>query len=313
MGGNYALTAAGVTAGRGTVAALFVAMRPYQWPKNLIVFAALAFSVGDIWTVAEPSSWWSLLWRSTVLGALWCLASSAVYLVNDIKDRVADSVHPRKRARPIAAGELSVGTARAAAVLLLAVALPPCFALSILSGAILAGYVAVMMFYSFGLKSVAILDVLIICGGVVARAVSGATAIDVEISPWLYVCTSFGAFFLGSSKRWAEYRQLGADAVAHRRSLAQYNEAILGQLTVISAATALLSYALYTIESEHVPRNGAMAATIPFVAFAMFRFLLLLGGARRADAPDRILFTDGQILVAVAGFAVTAIAVLSLS
>jgi 4-hydroxybenzoate polyprenyltransferase len=286
-------------------------MRPYQWPKNVIVFAALAFSAGNAWSAGDAAEWWPLLWRSAVLAALWCLASSAVYLVNDIRDREADSVHPRKRTRPIAAGELKPGTAGAVAVGLLVIALPPAFMLSTVSGAVLTGYAAVMMLYSFGLKRIAILDVLILCVGVVARAVSGATAIDVDISPWLYVCSSFAAFFLGSSKRWAEYRQLGADAVAHRPALAQYNETILAQLTVISAATALLSYALYTIESENVPRNGAMAITIPFVAFAMFRFLLLLGGPRRADAPDRILFTDGQILVAVTGFTVAAISVLS--
>ncbi|MFN0148139.1 MAG: UbiA prenyltransferase family protein [Dehalococcoidia bacterium] len=311
MGSDYALTPGAVPRERGAVAAVIVAMRPDQWPKNLIVLAALAFSAGDAWSVGHPDQWWPLVWRSAALAALWCLTSSAVYLVNDIKDRAADSVHPRKRTRPIAAGELSPGLAGAVAAGLLVIALPPAFALSLASGAVLAGYAAVMMLYSFGLKTIAILDVLILCGGVVARAVSGATAIDVAISPWLYVCTSFAAFFLGSSKRWAEFRQLGADAVAHRPSLAQYNEVILGQLTAISAATALLSYALYTIESENVPRNGAMAVTIPFAAFAMFRFLLLLGGSRRADAPDRILFTDGQILLAMAGFAVAAITVLS--
>jgi 4-hydroxybenzoate polyprenyltransferase len=287
-------------------------MRPYQWPKNGIVFAALAFSAGEAWTLNRPEDWWPLLWRTVLLAALWCMASSAVYLINDIRDRDADSLHPRKRSRPVAAGTLSARRALIAAALLLVIALPPAYAFSITSGAILTGYAAVMILYSHGLKRVAILDVLILSGGVVARAVSGATAIDVAISPWLYVCSSFGAFFLGSSKRWAEYRQLGVDAVMHRPSLAQYNEAILSQLTVISAATALLSYALYTILSDRVPSNGSMALTIPFVAFAMFRYLLLLHGARRGDAPDRILFTDPQIIAAVVGFVVVAVGVLLL-
>ena len=136
--------------------------------------------------------------------------------------------------------------------------------------------------------------------------------IDVTISPWLYVCSSFGAFFFASSKRWAEHRQLGPDAAQHRPALAQYGGEILGQLLMISASSAILSYALYTIESEHVPKNGSMALTLPWVAFALFRYLLLLDGPRRGDAPDRILFTDPQILVAVAGFVLTAVTVLVL-
>ena len=292
--------------------ALLVAMRPYQWPKNAIVFAAFAFSAGDAWRLGEAGEWWPLAWRSAALFTLWCLASSAIYLVNDVLDREADRLHPRKRLRPIAAGTLSPTIARSAAAVLLLVALPPALALNLGAGAILAGYSAVMLAYSFGLKRIAILDVLILCGGVVARAVSGALAIDVAISPWLYVCTSFAAFFIASSKRWAEYRQLGGDAAAHRPALAQYSGEILGQLVVISAATALLSYALYTIESDHVPRDGAMAVTIPFVAFALFRYLLLLNGPRAGDAPDRILFTDPQILVAVAGFVFVAMTVLLL-
>ena len=317
MGSDYArpaLTAdvAVRAASRSLPRALLVAMRPYQWPKNLIVLAALAFSAGDAWTLGEASTWWPLLWRTVVLTGAWCLAASAVYLLNDIQDRVLDRLHPRKRFRPIAAGEVSVWQGRALAALLVAVSLPVAFSLALSAGAVLAGYVAVMGAYSLGLKRVAILDVLILCGGVVARAVSGGLAIDVEISPWLYVCSSFGAFFFASSKRWAEYRQLGADAVQHRPALAQYSGDILSQLVVISAATALLSYALYTIESEHVPENGSMAVTIPFVAFALFRYLLLLNGPRQSDAPDRILFTDPQILIAVAGFGVTAITVLLL-
>ncbi|MEX0781853.1 MAG: UbiA prenyltransferase family protein [Dehalococcoidia bacterium] len=289
---------------------LLEAMRPYQWPKNVIVFAAFVFSAGDAWDAGDPGSWWPLLWRSAVLFVLWGAVSSAIYLVNDIRDREADRLHPRKQHRAIARGALSVRTARTAAVILLVVGIPSAIALDQLAGLILAGYAAIMILYSWGLKEIAILDVIILCTGVVARAVGGAAAIDVDISPWLYVCTSFAAFFFASSKRWAEYRELGPDAAAHRPALAQYSGEILGQLLTISASTALLSYALYTIESANVPTDGSMALTVPFVAFALFRYLLLLNGARRTDAPDQILFTDPQILVAVAGFAGVAMAVL---
>lgn len=288
-------------------------MRLYQWPKNVIVFAALLFSAGEAWEIQAAGTWWPLLWRTAALFACWCLAASATYLLNDIRDQEADRFHPRKRDRPIPAGTLSTRLAAAAAVVLVVVAVPIALALDMTAGLILGGYTALMAAYSFGLKRVAILDVLILAGGVVARAVSGATAIDVDISPWLYVCSSFGAFFFASSKRWVEFRQLGSDAASHRPSLAQYNGVLLNQMTVIGAAGALLAYAIYTIESDHVPANGAMAATLPFVAFGLFRYLLLLDGPRRGDAPDRILFTDAQILIAVAGFGVTAVAVLLLA
>ena len=191
-----------------------------------------------------------------------------------------------------------------------AVAIPAAFVLDVGAGAVLAGYTAIMLAYSAGLKRVAIVDILILCSGVVARAVAGAIAIDVTISPWLYVCSSFAALFFAASKRWAEYRQLGPEAAAHRPSLAQYGGELLNQLLTISAAAALLSYALYTIKSTNVPANGSMALTIPFVAFALFRYLLLLNGSRRSDAPDQIIFTDPQIVLAGGGFILTAMIVM---
>lgn len=289
---------------------LLSAMRPYQWPKNGLVFAALAFSAGDAWEPGDFDTWWPLLWRNCVLFGLWCLVSSATYLLNDVQDREFDRLHPRKQLRPIASGAVSATTARIVAAALVAVAMPPVFLLDLTSGAILAGYAAVMAAYSYGLKRVAILDVLILCSGVIGRAISGATAIDVSISPWLYVCSSFGAFFFASSKRWSEYRQLGPGAAKHRPALAMYTHDILEQMLIVSASAALLSYALYTIESAHVPSSGAMAATLPFVGFALFRYLLLLDGPRKADAPDQILFTDPQIVLAVAGFLATAMTIM---
>ena len=289
---------------------LLRAMRPYQWPKNVVVFAALTFSAGDAWMPGDPETWWPLLWRTAALMALWSMAASATYLVNDIRDRELDRLHPRKRFRPIASGTLPVHVAWTAAAVLAAVALPLTFVLDTGAGGILLGYCALMTVYSFGLKQVAILDIIILSSGVIGRAVAGGAAIGVEISPWLYVCTSFAAFFFAASKRWAEFRQLGAEAPAHRPALAAYSGEILSQMVVISAATALLAYALYTIESVNVPPNGAMALTIPFVGFALFRYLLLLNGARKTDAPDQILLTDGQILAAVAGFVITAVTVM---
>ena len=274
---------------------------------------ALAFGAGDAWTPRDADSWWPLLWRTIALFFLWCMVSSAMYLVNDVRDREADRVHPRKRTRPIASGAVSAGTALATAAIFATIALPLAFALDSGAGAVLAVYGGVMLAYSAGLKRVVIVDILILCTGVVARAISGALTIDVIISPWLYVCSSFVALFFATSKRWSEFHQLGAQASAHRPSLAHYTAELLNQLLSISAAGALLGYSIYTIESDHVPRNGAMAITIPFVVFGMFRYLLLLSGPRKSEAPDQILFTDHQIIAAGVGFVCTAIVVLLVS
>lgn len=300
----------GVRATRGGFGALLVAMRPYQWPKNLLVFAALAFSAGEAWRFDDLDGLWGLLGRSVALFGCWCLAASGTYLVNDVRDRDLDRLHPRKQWRPIASGALGVPAALGAAVVLWAVSLPVAALIDPLAGAILAGYVALMVGYSIALKAVPVLDVLILCAGVVGRAVSGAAAIEVAISPWLYVCASCAAFFFASSKRWSEYRQLGAEAASHRPALAGYSAELLQQMVVIGAATALISYALYTIESPHVPSNGSMAVTLPFVVYALFRYMLLLNGKRQKDAPDQILFTDPGIVLSMVGFFVAAMVVL---
>lgn len=291
-------------------APLVTALRPRQWPKNGIVFAALVFSADHAWDATALDTLWPLLWRTTALALLWCAASSATYLLNDIQDREADRVHPRKALRPIASGAVSTRLALATAGVLVVVSVPLAVALDPLAGAILGAYLVAMAAYSFGLKSVAVLDVMLLGAGVIARAVAGAVVIDVTISPWLYVCSSFGSLFLGVSKRWAEHRQLGDSASEHRRALGRYSRENLEHMLVMSGAGALLSYALYSIESENVPANGSMALTIPFVTFAMFRYLLLISGPRATDAPDQVLFTDPQIIAAVAGFLAVAVVVL---
>jgi 4-hydroxybenzoate polyprenyltransferase len=290
--------------------AWLVALRPQQWPKNGLVAAAFVFSAGSAWDADDASTWWPLLWRTGALFVAWAAVSSATYLVNDVMDRERDREHPRKRRRPIAAGGLGVSPALVMAAVLAVAGIAGATLLEWRAGAVTGGYFAGMLAYSLLLKQVPIVDVLFLTAGVVARAASGALTIDVEISPWLYVCSGFGAFFLATSKRWAEYRELGAEAASHRPSLAGYSDILLNQMLMISAATALLSYGVYSVESANVPANGAMALTIPFVAVGMFRYLLLLDGKRRGDAPDQILFTDPGIVACVAGFVVTAAAVL---
>lgn len=290
---------------------LVSALRPQQWPKNGLVFAAFVFSLGDAWKLDDSGSWWPLLWRSLALFVAWCAVSSATYLFNDVRDRERDRMHPRKRNRPIASGRLSPAVALATASILGAAGITGAMAVDGGAGMVTAAYAAVMTGYSYGLKNIPIIDIFVLGAGVIGRAVSGALAIDVEISPWLYVCSTFGALFFATSKRWAEFRQLGEEAANHRPSLAMYTYEMLNQMLLIAAAAALVSYAVYTVESAAVPSNGAMALTIPFVAFALFRYLMLLDGKRRGDAPDQVLFTDPQIVLSVAGFVLTAATVLA--
>ncbi len=275
-----------------------------------MVAAAFIFTAGSEWHADDFDSWWPLLWRTLVLMAAWCAVSSATYLVNDSADRERDREHPRKRHRPIAAGALTVQTAIVIAAVLAAAGTAVAFALDLGSGLVVGAYFLAMLAYSLGLKQVPVLDVLFLSAGVVARAVSGGLAIEVAISPWLYVCSGFGAFFLATSKRWSEARELGDGAASHRPSLALYPGEVLNQMLTVSAAAALLSYGVYTVESANVPANGAMALTIPFVGTAMFRYLMLLQGRRSADAPDQILFTDPGIVACVTGFVITATVVL---
>ncbi len=313
MGRNYEAVLA-LQPARSKAVAVIAALRPFQWPKNLIVYAALLFSAGDAWSLRTPESWDHLLARSTALFVAWCFASSAVYLVNDVRDAPLDRYHPTKRHRPVAAGEVGAGEAVTLAFLLalcaLAIAVP-------LAGwqasAVLAGYLAGMVAYSATLKHLPIADVTALTGGVVARAVSGALAISVHISPWLYVCSGIAAWFLAVSKRWAELRTLGEDAENHRPALARYPPELLDHMLSASAGATVVTYALYSIESANVPENGAMALTIPFVAYGVFRYLYLLAGPRRQDPPDRILFTDPQLLGTMAAFAGVALAVLLLA
>lgn len=313
MGSDRAGALTGAALGPGAqLRALAAAMRPFQWPKNFIVFAALLFSVGDAWTPRDPATWQPLAGRAALLFAAWCLVASGMYLVNDLRDAPFDRYHPRKRLRPLAAGDLSPGLAALAAVVLTVAGIAAGFAASWAAGAMLAGYAAGMLAYTFALKAMPVLDVVVLSAGVVLRAAGGAVAVGVAISPWLYVCSAAGAWFLAVSKRWAEARALGEEAGNHRPALAKYPPIVLDQMLAVSAGSALVSYALYSIESANVPANGAMALTVPFVAFAIFRYLYLLAGPRASDPPDRILFTDPAIVGSVLGFVATAVTVLAI-
>jgi 4-hydroxybenzoate polyprenyltransferase len=289
---------------RRQAAHLIRSLRPRQWTKNLLVFAGLIF--GE--KLGDPRS------AGLAAGAfgVFCLLSSCIYLLNDIRDREADRLHPAKATRPIAAGDLPVSTAATAALVLGGLALVAAFAISWQFGIAAVAYVVLLSLYSFGLKHVVILDVLVLAGGFVLRALGGALAVSVEFSHWLLLLTLLGALFLGLSKRRAEIVALAGDATNHRRSLAHYSPYLLDQMIGVVTASTLLAYAFYTISDRTVSHFGTdhLLWTVPFPLYGIFRYLYLVHQREGGGNPSDTLLEDRPILVCVALWGAMVIAIL---
>src|SRR6185503_4467143 len=290
---------------RGSLASHLVkAMRPRQWTKNLFVFAGLIF--GD--KLTDPRS------GAIALAAfgVFCLLSSTVYLINDIRDREADQLHPVKSRRPIASGALPVGIATVAAVAIGAAALGGAFFIGRAFFGISALYLALLGAYSFSLKHVVILDVLTLASGFVLRAAGGALAVHVAFSHWLLLLMMLGALFLALSKRRAELVSLADDAGTHRPSLAEYSPYLLDQMISVVTASTLLAYAFYTINEETRAKFGTdlLLYTVPFPLYGIFRYLYLVHRKDGGGNPSDTLWEDRPTLVCVALWGATVIAIL---
>jgi 4-hydroxybenzoate polyprenyltransferase len=264
--------------------------RPAQWIKNGVVFAGLV--IGNKLLVVDAVA-------SAILAAVcFCLLSSGFYLINDVRDRRADRLHPEKRLRPVASGALKPNTAAAIGGLVIAVALVGSAEVSFPFFLVALSYAILMAAYNLGLKHIVILDVFAIACGFVLRAVGGAVAVDVSISPWLLVCTMLLALLLGFGKRRHELLTLEI-AARHRANLESYTERLLDQAVAVSATGALLAYAVYTFDSNSPAFDHRMMATIPIVAYGIFRYLFLLYGRGQGGAPEAMLLTDRSLLAAV--------------
>lgn len=282
--------------------ALFKTMRPRHWTKNAFLFAALVFD-GKLFHLPD--------FLRTLAGfGLFCLISSAVYIFNDLLDVEADRQHPVKKNRPIAKGQLPVPVALAAGatVSLLTIALGYLlawqFALTILV------YFAMMLTYSKWLKHVPILDVLILAAGFVLRVHAGTTLITVErFSPWLYVLMTLLALYLGFGKRRAELALLADEATNHRKVLDGYTIPLLDQFITIVSGTTIVAYSLYTFFRPETPGNHALMLTIPFVIYAIFRYLYLIQVKQIGGEPEEILLSDRpfQISIFLWGLAILAV------
>ena len=286
--------------------ALLSAMRPKQWIKNFIVFTALVFDQQLF--VLQP------LAKTGAAFVLLCLAASAVYLINDLADLEQDRQHPVKRLRPLASGRLSPGSARTAAVLYAACALGFGLLLSPGFALIVASYMGLNLLYSFYLKHIPIIDVLVLASGFVLRVGAGVVLITVQrFSPWMYVCVTLLALFIGLGKRRAEMVLLADRANEHRRVLDGYTLPFIDHLLSIVSSTTIVAYSLYTFSAENLPGNHLMMLTIPFVIYGIFRYLYLIHVEGAGGAPEELLLRDRALLATTGLWALSVVIVLYLS
>ena len=285
---------------------LIKAMRPRQWTKNGFVFFALIFDKQLF--LLEP-------FLRTLEGFfLFCLISSAVYLLNDISDIEADRQHPEKKHRPLASGELSIGVAQGAAFILALTSVSLGYLLEPVFAGMIALYFIINQLYSRWLKHVPILDVLIISSGFVLRVAAGVALITVErFSPWLYMLTILFSLYIALGKRRAEMNLLAQEASAHRKVLDGYTIPLLDQYITIVSGMTIVAYSLYTFSAPNLPENHSMMLTIPFVVYGIFRYLQLIQTGHAAGAPDEVALKDRplQFTVLLWGLAVIAVFYLS--
>lgn len=284
---------------------IIISMRPYQWVKNLLVFAALFFSI----SYHDGSNVIKVL----VAFTSFCLASSGVYVMNDLKDIEEDKVHPVKKLRPIASGSLHKGLAIGLMFFL--------FIASGMSGLllnqgfliILGSYVLLNIGYSGGLKKIVILDVILLSVGFLLRAVAGAVTLNIAASPWLFLCTLMLALLLGFGKRYNEIKILSANAEKHRDCLKEYTLPFLEKLMIISASTAAVTYSLYTMSNETITRlnSSSLIYTSPMVLFGIFRYLFLVLEKNHGGDPTKLILKDVQMIINFIIWAGTVFLVLS--
>ena len=276
-------------------------VRPHQWIKNGFVFAGLVFGHG--WSDAQ------LVADALVLFAAFCFASSAVYVMNDLADRDADRLHPGKRTRPIARGDIGKATAVVLSFALGLAGLALAGFVSVPALCAAAAYVVLNMAYSAGLKHVAILDVFIIAAGFMLRILAGTLGIGVDPSKWLLLCGLMLTLFLGFCKRRAELVQAtgGYDAdaaVAQRASLDGYSAVLLDRLIAVSVAGAAIGYAFYTVDTETILLHGTdrLILTVPFVLYGLFRYLQLVYSRGGGADPAWELLHDPHLIAATIGW-----------
>ncbi len=267
-------------------------LRPRQWTKNAVIFAALIFDGQFL----QPMPFL----RVAAAALLFCLVSGVTYTINDLLDIEADNLHPTKRNRPIASGRLGKNQAIIWVVLLSTISLVGGYLLSPYLALIYLVYSILMLLYSKWLKKIIILDVMIIASGFLLRVMAGLTVINVAyFSPWLFVLTTLLAMYLAFGKRLAELKLLEEDAGTHRKSLEEYTIPLLNQYILIVLGAILITYTLYTFSARPEQPSYAMMLTIPFVVYGIFRYLYLIQSGLMTSSPEEVLIKDRPLQVAI--------------
>ncbi len=289
----------------GLLRDIVLLMRPFQWTKNVLVMAAFFFAYWDT-TRDTPLGIESLLRAMTAM-VLFCLVSSATYVINDIRDAPADRQHPKKKNRPIASGRISPALAWPVGVALLAAGAVGARLLSLQFFLVVTAYLIIQMIYNLGLKEVALLDIMVIAAGFVLRAIAGALALDgVVISPWLLLCTFLLALFLALCKRRQEKMLTQHTSGNHRKNMGSYDKDLLNQLISTVAGATIVAYSLYTLWPDTIEKFNThnLGFTIPFVVFGLFRYMDLVYRHKKGERPERVLLTDPPTLANLALYAI---------
>jgi len=273
--------------------------RPRQWIKNLMVFLPLLFSANESWAFDDIQSFYGLLLSAAVGFVAFVFASSSVYLFNDVLDRDKDIYHPEKRLRPIASKLVSLRIALLFSLLFSSIAVIICVVLLYGTVIYICAYLVLMAVYSLFLRGTIVVDILSISAGFVLRVLVGAIAINVPVSIWLYTCMGLGAMFIALSKRYAEFLAREKDSSLTRKSLPIYSKLILERATYVFLIGTIFAYGFYTVNANNLPSNKLMVLTVPFVAFGMLRYQVLVNQRGFGERPEEIITKDFILRICV--------------
>jgi decaprenyl-phosphate phosphoribosyltransferase len=285
------------------IRALIKEARPTQWSKNLLVFAAP--SALGVLTQWEP------LWRTVLVFVAFCMTASGTYYWNDIKDVVQDRIHPKKRFRPIASGDIPIATAKIVGTVLLAGGPVLAFFIRPEAGMVIGFYAVLTACYSTWLKHIPLLDLAVVASGFVLRAMAGAVGTKTPMSTWFVLCITFGSFFIVTGKRFAELVEMGDSAGQTRASLQAYSVTYLRQVLVLSCTATVVTYCMWAFENANAAEEWLPfheLSIVPMV-LALLRYLMVLenggGGApEEVFTKDRSIQFYGGVWVIIYGLAV---------
>jgi 4-hydroxybenzoate polyprenyltransferase len=274
-------------------------MRPKQWYKNLVIFIGIVFSINLLNLY---------LWIDAISAfAIFCILSGSIYILNDILDLEKDKNHPKKKERPLASGRLKVSNALFCAILFICIALFGAYLLNTEFFIISLVFFILILFYSLFLKEIIIVDIMVISTGFVLRAMAGALAIGVFVSPWLIICAFLLALFLALGKRRHELVLLKENASNHRKILGGYSKEMLDQMINITTSSLIMSYSLYTFFSGKI----YIMITIPFAFYGLFRYIFLVHGKNMGGEPE-MLFKDKGMAISIILWVIVVVSVLYL-